>query len=125
MKLFYECPICGNIIVFENFSGNVPTCCGSEMERLVPGTAEGTKDKHIPQCKLEEHKLKVTIGDPIHPATSGHFIEWIALETNHGYYQKTIPIGHEPRACFHLGKEEYPITVYTYCNLHGLWDCNL
>ena len=124
MKVFYECQTCGNIVMFENFTGNIPTCCGSEMQELVPGSVDAAKEKHVPKCVVEENKVKVCIGSEPHPATNEHYIEWIALETCRGYYQKSIPRGHEPKVCFHLGKDETPVAVYSYCNLHGLWVYN-
>ena len=124
MKYFYECATCGNIVLFENFSGNVPTCCGSEMEPMVPGTSNGDKEKHVPSCLTEERKIKVCVGEELHPSTANHYIEWISLETNRGYYKKSIPVGCPPKVCFHLGKDEYPVAVYAFCNLHGLWAFN-
>lgn len=124
MKIFYECPLCGNIVIFENFSGNIPTCCGEEMKELVPNTTDASSEKHVPKCLIEDRKIKVCIGEELHPVTADHYIDWIALETCRGYYKKTIPRGIDPRVCFHLGKEEYPVAVYSYCNLHGLWVYN-
>lgn len=124
MRVFYECPLCGNIVIFENFSGNIPSCCGQEMVQLMPGTTDGDKEKHIPKCTVEDCKVKVMVGETIHPATADHYIDWIALETCRGYYKKFIPRGKDPRVCFHLGKEETPVAVYAYCNIHGLWVTN-
>lgn len=121
MKLFYECPYCGNIVVFENFSGIVPVCCGDEMKELVPGSTDASTEKHIPKCIPEEQKIKVCIGEELHPTTSNHYIDWIAMETNRGYYKRNIPRGRAPKVCFNLGKEESPVAVYSFCNLHGLW----
>lgn len=121
MKNYYFCPICGNLIEFEKFSGNVPTCCGHRMEKIVAGSSDGATEKHVPSCTIEDRKIKVSVGEELHPMTSDHYIEWISLETNRGYYKKYIPTGHEPRVCFHLGKDEEPVAVYSYCNQHGLW----
>lgn len=121
MKTFYRCPICGNIIDIENFSGNVPFCCGHKMEKMTPDDSDGAKEKHVPSCITEEHKVKVSIGSELHPMDKDHHIEWVALETDRGFYKKYIPLSHEPRVCFHLGKDEKAIAVFSYCNLHGLW----
>lgn len=121
MKQYYVCPVCGNIVTFEHFSGYVPVCCGHRMEKLIPGTSDAAKEKHIPVCEECEGRLCVSVGSSLHPMSDDHYIEWIALETDKGYYKKILSPQVEPQVTFCLSKDEKPVCLFAYCNLHGLW----
>lgn len=45
---FFICPKCGNIVAFVKNSGAPVSCCGGEMQELLPGTTEAATEKHIP-----------------------------------------------------------------------------
>ncbi|MEG1304899.1 MAG: desulfoferrodoxin family protein, partial [Oscillospiraceae bacterium] len=66
----------------------------------------------------------VTIGSVIHPMLPEHHIEWICLVTEHGIQRKMLAAGDEPKASFAV-KDDKPVAVYEYCNLHGLWKKEL
>ena len=54
-----------------------------------------------------------------------HWIEWVVLETDHGFHTAALAPGQAPKATFVLAPGETGKTVYAYCNLHGLWEAKL
>lgn len=120
MKLFM-CEICGNVAAVVKDSGVTLECCGQEMTELVPGTTDGAVEKHIPEVKVEGNKVTVTVGSVEHPMTDMHYIEWIEIETVDGSQKKVLHPGERPCVEFLLTEGDSVLTVYAYCNLHGLW----
>lgn len=118
---FYVCNVCGNLIIKLNDSGLTPQCCGRDMEELAAGTTDGAMEKHVPIWEMEGCKVMVTVGSEPHPMTPEHYIQWIIIETNKGYYCKHLEPTDEPEACIKLCKNEMVKNVYEYCNLHKLW----
>jgi superoxide reductase len=88
------------------------------MEELVANTSDGAKEKHVPDLKFEDGRIKVTIGSVLHPSLPEHHIEWIALVTGDKVQMSFLEPGMEPIAEF---EEVEHGTIYEYCNLHGLW----
>ena len=118
---FYKCKHCGKIIAIVN-EKPVPTiCCGEPMVEMVPNTEDGAHEKHIPVYKVEGNIVHVEVGEVLHPMLEGHYIEWIALETNFGNQRKKLKPGEEPKADFALLPGEKVIRVVEHCNLHGLY----
>ena len=118
---FYKCKHCGKIIAIVN-EKPVPTiCCGEPMVEMVPNTEDGAHEKHIPSYKVEGNIVHVEVGEVLHPMLEGHYIEWIALETNFGNQRKKLKPGDEPKADFALLPGEKVIRVVEHCNLHGLY----
>lgn len=123
---FYRCPHCGNVIVKTVDSGVGVVCCGQPMELLEPKTTEEMKEKHLPvvsrNCKIasQDCTLMVQIGSMEHPMTPEHSIQFVALETEHGFCIARLEPGDKPRVEFCSCKDK-PVAVYEYCNLHGLW----
>ena len=118
---FYKCKHCGKIIAIVN-EKVVPTiCCGEPMVEMVPNTEDGAHEKHIPVYKVEGNIVHVEVGEVAHPMLEGHYIEWIALETNFGNQRKKLKPGEEPKADFALLPGEKVIRVVEHCNLHGLY----
>lgn len=118
---FYKCKHCGKIIAVVN-EKPVPTiCCGEPMVELIPNTEDGAHEKHIPVFKVEGNIVHVIVGEVIHPMLEGHYIEWIAIETNLGNQRKVLKPGDEPKADFALLPGEKVIRVVEHCNLHGLY----
>lgn len=118
---FYKCKHCGKIIAIVN-EKPVPTiCCGEPMVEMVPNTEDGAHEKHIPVYKIEGNIVHVEVGEILHPMLEGHYIEWIALETNFGNQRKKLVPGAEPKADFALPPNEKVIRVVEHCNLHGLY----
>lgn len=120
---FYKCEHCGNIIQVV-YGAAVPVmCCGQPMTELVANTSDGAVEKHVPVVEKEGSKVIVTVGSVNHPMLEEHYIEWIYVETDKGYYRKALHPGQEPKAEFNIGEEELK-EVYAYCNLHGLWKAS-
>lgn len=121
---FYICPHCGNIVEMVNDAGPKPFCCGQKMTELVPGSVDASKEKHVPEVKVEENIVEVNVGSVDHPMVDVHWIEWVQLVTDKGSYRKQLNPGEAPNVKFLL-KDEKPLAVYAYCNLHGLWKKEL
>ena len=118
---FYKCKHCGKIIAVVN-EKPVPTiCCGEPMVELIPNTEDGAHEKHIPVYEVEGNVVHVRIGEVTHPMLEGHYIEWIAIQTNLGNQRKVLKPGDEPKADFALLPGEKVIRVVEHCNLHGLY----
>lgn len=120
MMKFYECEICGTILG-EVKKGAHPSCCGSPMTVLVPGTSDGAVEKHVPTYQIADNKVIVTIGEVEHPMIDEHYIEWIAIETDQGVQRRVLKPGEKPTRAFALLDGEKLKAVYAYCNLHSLW----
>ena len=56
-KKFYICEKCGNIIDKISDSGVTPSCCGQKMTLLEAGTVEASREKHIPEVKVDGDKV--------------------------------------------------------------------
>jgi superoxide reductase len=121
---FYVCERCGNIVEKIKDSGVTPHCCGQKMTELVAGTVEASREKHIPVVNVGENSVEVIVGSVIHPMSEEHNISWIYLETDKGGYRRDLAPSDEPRAVFALNGEK-PLSVYAYCNLHGLWKTEI
>lgn len=124
MAKFYICEKCGNIIEKIENSGVSVVCCGQKMTELVAGTVEASREKHIPVATVDGDKVTVTVGSVLHPMSEEHLINWVCLETDKGVHRKHLAAGDEPSVAFAVVNEK-PVAVYAYCNLHGLWKCEL
>lgn len=118
---FYKCRHCGNIIHFMNASGLPVTCCGEQMEELIPGTSDGAAEKHVPVIIIDGSNVTVKIGEVDHPMIDTHYIEWIILETKKGFQEIALAPGDAPKAEFLLTDGDEAVATYAYCNLHSLW----
>ncbi len=121
---FYICEHCGNIVGLIKDAGVPIMCCGQKMTKLEPGTVEASREKHIPVCTVEGNTVKVVVGSVAHPMTEEHSITWVYLQTDRGGQRKCLTSDSEPVVTFALADEK-PISVYAYCNLHGLWKTDL
>lgn len=118
---FYVCKHCGNIIAYVKDAGVPIMCCGEKMQEIVANTTEAATEKHIPVITVEDNKVKVVVGSMEHPMTEEHYIQWIALQTKQGNQRKELKPGQKPEVCFSLCEGDEVVSVYAYCNLHGLW----
>ena len=123
-KKFYICEKCGNIIDKISDSGVTPVCCGQKMSVLEAGSIEASREKHIPEVKIDGNHVSVFVGSVEHPMSEEHSILWIYLETDKGAHYKYLKAGEAPAAEFDLAGEK-PVSVYAYCNLHGLWKSEI
>ena len=117
MKLF-KCEKCGNIIdLVEGTNGNF-TCCGEPMKEMVANTADAAKEKHVPDCHIEDEVVIVQVGETLHPMDENHYIEYVVAEYKDSTVKYLLKPGEEPEVYFDY---EPGMRVYSYCNLHGLW----
>ena len=101
-RKFLLCRRCGNLIEMINDSGVTPICCGIDMEVLTANSIEAATEKHIPVVEVEGNKVKVTVGEVLHPMEEAHYIEWIYLETTKGMKRVNLKPGESPIAFFAL-----------------------
>ena len=121
---FYICEKCGNLIEKIDDSGVPVVCCGQKMTPIVAGTVEASREKHIPVAKVEGDLVHVSVGSVEHPMAEEHSILWVELKTDKGVQRKNLVVGQPPVVSFAV-RDEKPLEVYAYCNLHGLWKCDL
>ncbi|MCL2322085.1 MAG: desulfoferrodoxin FeS4 iron-binding domain-containing protein [Oscillospiraceae bacterium] len=122
-RKFYRCNHCGNLVSFIENSGVSIICCGEPMTELIPNTTDAAQEKHVPVATKNDGKLNVKVGSVPHPMTKEHHIGWIAVAEENRTTRITLPVNGAPEAEFCVG--DGAITVYAYCNLHGLWVTEL
>ena len=120
---FYLCSHCGNIISYIKHTGADVVCCGEKMPMLKANTADAAPEKHLPVAAREGGKLIVTVGSVPHPMTEEHHIAWIVVVDGNRTQRFALTNTQKPSVEFAIG--EAPVTVYVYCNLHGLWEAKL
>lgn len=118
---FFICRHCGNMVAMVKSSGVPIICCGQKMEEIIPGTVDASKEKHVPVYSVEGNIVRVSVGAAEHPMQPEHYIEWISLHTRQGNQRKELQSGQAPKAEFALAQGDEVLSVYAYCNLHGLW----
>lgn len=126
---FYQCPICGNIVMKIKDSGVTPHCCGKEMNLLIPGMTDASLEKHVPHLICQDEGVcTVEVGVEPHPMTQAHHICFICLETEHGIALRDLKseggLAREAQATFHTDGDTIN-AAYELCNLHGLWKLNV
>ena len=119
---FYKCPICGNVIVIHEGNIEHVRCCGKELEELIPNTVDAATEKHVPVYNIDGDTIDVTIGEVIHPMLDEHYISFIAYVHGNNVNITKLSPHTNPVATF---KYEKNSTIYEYCNLHGLWKCDV
>lgn len=124
MAKFYICEHCKNLVGLINDAGVPMMCCGQKMTKLEAGVVEASKEKHIPEVKVDGNIVNVNVGAIEHPMTEEHLINWVYLQTENGGQRKSLKAGDKPTVSFAL-VDEKPVAVYAYCNLHGLWKVEL
>lgn len=124
MSRFYVCKHCGNLVGLIHNAGVPLKCCGENMVELVANTTDAAQEKHVPVAHVDGQTVSVCVGSVEHPMAEDHSIEWVYLETEKGGQRKAFVPGDAPKAEF-LVKDDKPVAVYAYCNLHGLWKAEL
>ena len=121
---FFKCSICGKIVGLIEDGGGALACCGKDMEQLLPNSVDAAQEKHVPVAERAcDGKLFVEVGSVPHPMTEEHHISWIAVVQGQTTQRVILDKTSQPSASFCVGDE--PLTVYAYCNLHGLWMAEL
>ena len=118
---FYRCAHCGQIIAIVKKTGVPVKCCGENMLKIIPGTTDASREKHVPVVKVEGNVVTVRVGSVDHPMIPEHYIEWISLQTKFGNQRKALKPGEAPEVCFAICEGDEVEAVYAYCNLHSLW----
>ena len=121
---FFKCNVCGNLVEMIHASGVPMMCCGQKMEEIPANTVDASQEKHVPVVTIVGDDVKVNVGSVEHPMIPEHSILWVVLETSKGVQKKFLNPGEAPEAVFTV-KDETPVAVYAYCNLHGLWKTDL
>ena len=91
------------------------------MQKIIPGTTDASREKHVPVVKVEGNVVTVRVGSIDHPMIPEHYIEWISLQTKFGNQRKALKPGEAPEVCFAICEGDEVEAVYAYCNLHSLW----
>jgi len=121
---FFKCNLCGNFAGMIHNSGARMVCCGQEMTEIIPNTEEASTEKHIPAVTASGDSISVQVGSVPHPMEEGHHISFIYVGTEHGGQRKCLDVGADPKCEFTFINDK-PVSVYAYCNLHGLWEVKL
>ena len=122
---FYICKKCKNFVKLLTCSGNEMSCCGMELENVVPQTDGQLSQKHLPLVSTKGNKVTVKVGELMHPSEDNHAIAWIHLITRLGSQYKYLLPGEEPAATFVLSDGDIPVSAYAYCSTHGLWKTQI
>lgn len=126
-RKFSKCSHCGNIISFIKNAGVPVSCCGEKMTDLTPNSTDAAQEKHVPVAVREPSgngsKLTITVGSVPHPMTEEHHIAWIVIADGNRTQRIALSNTEAPTAEFFVN--EASVTVYGYCNLHGLWEAQL
>ena len=118
------CPVCGQIIEVVK-DKNIPiVCCGKPMEELKANTVDASQEKHVPVVEISGDTVNVKVGSAAHPMEEDHYIEWIYVVTEQGVFARCLKPGEAPEATIDL-QGQTPISVFEYCNKHGLWKTDL
>ena len=121
---FYECEICGNIMVKLVDGGVVPNCCGEEMQKMTVKCGDSGTEKHTPIVLVNGERVTVSVGEVTHPMDKDHFIGFAVMEHGRGFHVKELKTNGYPVAQFILNEDEAVGEVYAWCNQHGLWKAD-
>lgn len=121
----YKCDVCGQIIASRKPLDNPISCCNAPMHLIIPSSTDAAVEKHVPVYELYGETIVVNVGETAHPMEEKHHIEWIAIITDKGIQIKFINNSGLPTATFKLHNSENVKTILEYCNIHGLWSCEM
>lgn len=119
----YVCRACGNLVAMINDTGRRVGCCSRNMDELVPGVVDASREKHTPVIKEKDGVVTVSVGsgDNAHPMLPEHAVAWVCLVTTGGTQRKMLTPDGVAEAKFYLAPGERVVKAFAYCNLHGLW----
>lgn len=116
----YKCSLCGNLV--QGLWNGDPSisCCGQEMEKLVPNTVDAAVEKHVPVIVKEGSKVTVKVGEAPHPMTPEHYILFVEVLAGDKVYRHEFQEGDTvAEATFTIEADD--LVARAYCNLHGFW----
>jgi len=118
----FKCEECGLVVDVAVGCDCPLNCCGKEMKRLSPQTAEYKLEKHVPYPEAGENGTHVSVGkETPHPMTEAHQIVWIEIVNGPYVNRKYLRPGEKPEADFFVPLQR-GMVVREYCNIHGLWE---
>ena len=96
---------------------------GSVVEGLLMDVVpSGYRELKAGEVSVEDNKLKVVVGSVEHPMLEAHYITNIWVEYSDGTVDRASLVpGMKPEYVFDSKGRTGKVTVYEYCNLHGLW----
>ena len=94
-------------------------CCGEKMQELIPNTVDAAKEKHIPIYEIKDGIVNVTVN---HVMEDDHYIEWVAIVKDNKERIKYFQPGEIIKT--HC-KYTPGLSIYSYCNKHGLWKIDV
>lgn len=119
---FFICSICGQLIHVIDDKNLPMTCCMTDMTEIVPNVTEKENGElHLPVVTRHDNIVNVQIGKKPHPMTPEHYIKWILIHTKKGCQRIELEYTDKPCADFHVAPDDEVLSVYAYCNVHGLW----
>ncbi len=124
MKLL-KCAVCGNIVEMVEDKGIPVMCCGKPMNVLEANTTDGALEKHVPVAEVKDGNVHVKVGSVEHPMLAEHYITMIIVEAGNAVYRVNLKPEEKPEAVVALNGYKGKVTVYEYCNLHGLWKTEI
>jgi superoxide reductase len=116
----FQCDICGNLVSVLNPGKGRLKCCGEEMIRLKPKTAEPASDNHIPFIKENESCYEISIGKHLHPMVKAHYIGFLQIRRDNYEIYHFFGPGENP--VFEFSKETGKIKLGSYCLIHGFYE---
>jgi len=122
-RTFFKCDHCGNLVGMVDNAGVKIICCGEPMRLVEANTVDAAVEKHIPAVTRNDNVLDVVVGEVAHPMTEDHHIAWVMAAQEHLTVRVALDVGADPKAQLLVG--DGPVTVYAYCNLHGLWGVDV
>ena len=117
---FYKCDVCGSMAVKVVDGGGELCCCKQPMRVVEANTTDAAAEKHVPEVSVKDNILYAQVGSVAHPMEEDHYIQWIYVVTEEGVIARCLKPGEAPEAAIELGSRT-PLSVYEYCNKHGLW----
>jgi len=117
---FYRCAICGNLVYLIDQGKGTLVCCGQPMDKLIANTTDASMEKHVPVTRIDGNTVTIKIGSEPHPMLPEHHIEWVFIEGAASGCLYYLKIDGQPEISVPLPGDK-PVTVYAYCNIHGLF----
>jgi len=121
---FFHCEICGNLTYRIDEGPGTMTCCGKDMVLLKANSTDGAREKHVPVVAVEGPVMTVRVGEIAHPMEDGHHIAWIFVAGNDVDTLVKLAVDGSPEAMVTANLADV-VSVYAYCNLHGLFEVNV
>ncbi len=120
---FYRCNTCGNLFLTMIDPNVTPTCCGTSMEVLEANKFHDGAEKHAPIIEIKNDAIEVKVGIQLHPMSTEHRIEWIALTNGSRVEIQKLSLTSMPVAKFaDMPAGDGKLRAYSFCNIHGLWS---